>query len=208
LAPPRFQTDERARIAKWVQLASRRAYGSAMHRLFVGLRPPEAIRNQLLDLMGGIPGARWQDDEQLHLTLRFIGDVDRPRAEDVALALGGVQFPAFDIALAGVGLFDTRGRPNAIWAGVRPHDELARLHRKLDQALVRAGLEPERRAYLPHITLARMNAPAGAADRFLAEHASLSSAPFRCDAFLLFESHLGHGAASYHAISRYPFAQA
>ena len=91
-----------------------------MHRLFVGLRPPEAIRARLLAIMGGIPGARWQSDDQLHLTLRFIGEVDRPQAEDAALALSGVQFPPFEVALAGVGMFDTRGRPNALWAGVRP----------------------------------------------------------------------------------------
>jgi len=177
-----------------------------MHRLFVGLRPPEPIRTQLLGLMGGLPGARWQSDEQLHLTLRFIGEVDRPRAEDAALALAGVQFPAFDLALAGVGMFDARGRPNAVWAGVRPHDELARLHRKVDQAMVRAGLEPERRAYLPHVTLARMNAPAGAADRWLADHAALASEPFRCDALILFESHLGREGASYAAVARYPLS--
>jgi 2'-5' RNA ligase len=178
--------------------------GVAMHRLFVGLRPPEAIRARLLGLMGGIPGARWQNDEQLHLTLRFIGEVDRPMAEDVALVLGGVQVAGFDVALTGVGMFDTRGRPNALWAGVRPHEDLARLHRKVDQALIRLGLDPERRAYLPHITLARMNAQAGTADRFLADNAGLTSEPFRCDAFILFESHLGHEAASYEAVARYP----
>jgi 2'-5' RNA ligase len=174
-----------------------------MHRLFVGLRPPEAIRARLLAIMGGIPGARWQSDDQLHLTLRFIGEVDRPQAEDAALALSGVQFPPFEVALAGVGMFDTRGRPNALWAGVRPHDDLARLHRKVDQALVRVGLEPERRAYLPHITLARMNAAAGSADRWLAEHSALASDAFRCDAFILFESHLGREGASYEAVARY-----
>jgi 2'-5' RNA ligase len=174
-----------------------------MHRLFVGLRPPEAIRTRLLGIMGGIPGARWQSDEQLHLTLRFIGEVDRPRAEDVALALGTAQVAPFEVTLSGVGLFDTRGRPNALWAGVRPHDDIGRLHRKVD-ALIRLGLAPERRAYLPHITLARMNAPAGAADRFLADNAGLTSEPFRCDAFILFESHLGHEAASYEAVARYP----
>src|SRR5687768_8380838 len=64
----------------------------AMHRLFVGLRPPPAIRARLLALMGGVTGARWQDDSQLHLTLRFIGEVERPRAEDIATALSNVHF--------------------------------------------------------------------------------------------------------------------
>lgn len=174
-----------------------------MHRLFVGIRPPAAIRAQLLALMGGIPGARWQEDDQLHCTLRFIGDVDRHAAEDIAVALSGVRFPAFEIALDGVGEFDSRGRPNAVWAGLRPHDALAALHHKVDQAIVRAGQAPERRAYLPHITLARMNASAGTTDRFLEAHAGLASAPFPVEHFLLYESTLGGEGARYEAVERY-----
>lgn len=175
-----------------------------MHRLFVGFRPPAAIRAQLLALAGGVAGARWQSDDQLHCTLRYIGEVERPVAEDVAVALGNVRFAPFELALAGVGEFDSRGRPNALWAGLRPHETVAQLHQKIDQALVRIGLPPERRAYLPHITLARMNAAAGANARFLEAHASLASAPFTVDSFLLYESHLGRDGASYAAIERYP----
>lgn len=175
-----------------------------MHRLFVGLRPPAAIRRQLLGLMGGIHGARWQNEDQLHLTIRYIGEVERPVAEDVALALGQVHFPPIEVALAGVGDFDDRrGRTNAVWAGVRPHDALVQLHRKVDQALVRVGLEPERRAYLPHVTLARLSGATGAADRFLADHAGLTSTPFRFEHFLLFESTLGSEGAIYEAVGRY-----
>ena len=175
-----------------------------MHRLFVGLRPPLAVRTQLLGMMGGVTGARWQDDSQLHLTLRFIGEIERPLAEDVAIALSNVHFPAIDIALHGVGQFDKRGRPNALWAGVRPHEALAALHKKVDQALVRCGLAPEGRAYLPHITLARMNASAGATDRFLESHAGLAGPIFTLDHFVLFESTLGREGALYEAVERYP----
>ena len=174
-----------------------------MHRLFVALRPPPEIRRRLLAQMGGVPGARWQTDEQLHVTARFIGDVERPQAEDVALALTAVRFPRFEIALHGVGQFDTRGRPNALWVGVRPHEGLTQLHHKIDQALMRVGLEPERRAYLPHITLARMNVASGVTDRFLEAHAGLESPPFPIEHFILFESHLGHDGASYEAVERY-----
>lgn len=175
-----------------------------MHRLFVGLRPPAAIRAHLLAQMGGVPGARWQSDAQLHLSLRFIGEVERPLAEDIALALGQVRVPQIEVALSGVGQFESRGRPNAIWAGVRPHGALAQLHRKLDQALVRLGLEPEHRAYLPHITLARLNGPAGIADRYLTDHAGLTSALFTFTHYYLYESHLGSEGASYEAVERYP----
>lgn len=175
-----------------------------MHRLFVGLRPPRPIRAQLLGLMGGVTGARWQDDAQLHITLRFIGEVERPRAEDLAIALANIHYPPIEVALAGVGQFERRGHPNALWAGLRPHEFLAGLHRKVDQALVRCGLPPEGRAYLPHVTLARMNASAGITDRFLETHAGLASPLFTLDHFLLFESTLGGEGAIYEAVERYP----
>lgn len=178
-----------------------------MHRLFVGYRPPSAIRAQLLASMGGVPGARWQSDDQLHLTLRFIGEIDRHVAEDVALALAGIRHSAIETALDGFGRFGSRGRTHALWAGLRPHAPLAELHRKIDQALVRCGLDPERRAYLPHITLARLNAPDTAAERFVESHSGLASAPFILDHFLLFESHLGREGARYDAVERYTLQQ-
>jgi 2'-5' RNA ligase len=174
-----------------------------MHRLFVAIRPPAMIRSQLLHLMEGVRGARWQDDDQLHLTLRFIGEVDARAAEDVAAALATVHQPRFSIALEGVGAFGSRSRPNALWAGVRPHDALAHLHRKVDQALMRAGLEPEGRAYLPHITLARFGRESSGRDAFLARHAGLSSDPFEITNFALYESRLGHEGASYTIVERY-----
>ena len=175
-----------------------------MHRLFVGLRPPPTMRAALLSLCGGIHNARWQNDEQLHCTLRYIGEVERPLAEDIALALGGVRAPALELSLHGVGCFSGRNRPNAVWAGVRPHDAVAALHRKVDQALARAGVPREGRAYLPHITLARLNAAAGPVDGFLSRHAGLESAPMRFEHFLLYESTLGSEGATYEAVASYP----
>lgn len=175
-----------------------------MHRLFVALRPPPAIRARLLDLMGGVVGARWQDEDQLHLTVRFIGAVDSRTADDAAAALGTIRFALPPLRLDGCGTFDTRGRPNAIWAGVAPRDPLAALHRKVDAALVRAGLESEPRAYLPHITLARLAGSAGPVDGFLATHAALASPDFAVAEMILYESHLGHGGASYVPVERYP----
>lgn len=177
-----------------------------MHRLFIALRPPPEIRRQLLALMGGVIGARWQDDDQLHITLRYIGEVTQPVAEDVAAALGGVHAAPLTLRLNGVGAFDKHDRPNAIWAGIAPHEAITALHRKIDRALVRIGLPSETRAYLPHITLARLNRNAGAIDGFLAVHAGLASAPFDIAHVTLFESHLGGEGASYEAIGRWPLA--
>ena len=178
-----------------------------MVRLFVALRPPPVIRDRLADAMDGVPHARWQDDDQLHLTLRFIGEVDRPVAEDIAAALGQVHAPAPVVRIAGVGTFDQRGRVDTLWAGVGPHDALAHLHRKVDQACVRVGLPPEARAYRPHITLARLPRSAGTApeiEGWRAVHAGLSSAPFAMEHILLYQSHLGHGGASYEPVMRWP----
>src|SRR3546814_11108062 len=111
-----------------------------MHRLFVALRPPPDIRALLIAAMGGVRAARWQNDEQLHLTLRFIGEVDRPIAEDVVAALGSVHAPPITAAIAGVGRFEKRGRTDAIWAGVAPGDALAALHATVDRPPVPRGL--------------------------------------------------------------------
>ena len=175
-----------------------------MHRLFVGIRPPAAIRAALIATMSGADGARWQDDEQLHITLRYIGEVERPVAEDVAAVLAQLRAARFDLAIAGVGQFDRGGHhPRALWAGVRPHDAIRDLHHKIDRAFVRAGLEPERRAYLPHITLARMGKGGAVVELWLAVHAGLASEPFTVTHFLLFESHLGREGARYEAVARY-----
>lgn len=179
-----------------------------MHRLFVAVRPPPAIRAILEDIMEGVPAARWQDDEQLHLTVRFIGDVDRPQAEDVAAALAAVVAPAPVVALAGVGRFEKRGRADTLWAGVAPTDALAALHRKVDQALVRTGLEPERRAYLPHITVARLARRDGHGpdiERWSEAHAALASPLFALDHLILYESHMSRGGARYEPVARWPF---
>jgi 2'-5' RNA ligase len=176
-------------------------------RLFVALRPPAAVRARLLDVMEGVPGARWQDDEQLHLTLRFVGEIDAHAGEDLAAALGQVRAPAPVVALQGVGRFAGRGRGGSLWAGVAPHDALAALHRKVDQACVRVGLAPERRAFLPHITLARLSgidARGPAAERWLADAAGLASAPFVCTHLILYQSHLGREGASYEPVMRWP----
>lgn len=174
-----------------------------MHRLFVAVRPPAPVRAQILGLMGGVAGARWQSDDQLHLTLRFIGEVDRWVAEEVALALSAVRHPPFHVALNGLGAFDRKGRSDALWVGVTPHGELAALHRKIDQALVRLGLPPEGRAYLPHITIARFGRSAGPVSGFAESHANVASAPFAVEHLILFESHVGHEGASYEAVERY-----
>lgn len=178
-------------------------------RLFVALRPPAAIRDSLLDAMDAVPAARWQDDAQLHCTLRFLGDVDRPQAEDVAAALAALHAPAPCVRLHSVGQFAHKGRTDTLWAGLAPTAALHHLARKVEQACTRAGLAPERRAYLPHVTLARLPRSAGAApeiDAWLARHAALASDAFVLPHLILYQSHLGHGGALYEPVMRWPLA--
>jgi RNA 2',3'-cyclic 3'-phosphodiesterase len=175
-----------------------------MHRLFVAIRPPEAIRERLLDLMEGVKGARWQDEDQLHLTLRFVGEVDRHQADDIAAALGTIRHPPFEIAMSGIGSFDRRGQPVTLWAGVSPHEPLKSLHKKVDQAVQRAGVEPDHRAYMPHITLARLNRSTGPIAPILESASGLSSQRFTVDSFGLYESDLSPQGAIYSVVERYP----
>lgn len=177
-----------------------------MHRLFVAIRPPEAIREQLLDLMEGIPDLRWQQDEQLHLTLRFVGEVERPMAEDIAAALEQIRFERFAVALGGVGMFE-KHRHGALWAGVQPKDQLKALNAKIERACQSVGLEPERRAYHPHITLARWKGRAQGVDRFLEQHGGLNSDPWEVGEFILYESRLGREGAHYEAVVAYSLGQ-
>jgi 2'-5' RNA ligase len=175
-----------------------------MQRLFVAIQPPLAARKKLLAAMGGVLNARWQSEEQLHLTLRFIGEVDRHGAADIGAALGTIHHPRFTLSLDRVGQFDKRGRTDALWVGVTPQDAVDSLKRKVDQALVRVGVAPEQRAYLPHITLARFSRKPGDFSDFAARSGQLAGAPFTVDHFILYESHLATDGAAYVPLARFP----
>jgi len=181
--------------------------GMSTHRLFVALRPPRPVRDILRAAMHGISGARWQSDEQLHLTLRFIGEVDHHKAEDIAAALGALYAPSVVARIAGVGLFERQGRAHMVWAGVEPHEPLAALHRKVEQLLARVGVVPEMRAFMPHITLARLNRGSGPVAPFLALNSDLASPPFEFSHVTLYESEMGHGGSRYHPVARYPLGE-
>ena len=177
-----------------------------MHRLFVAIRPPFSILQACLKAMeDGPPGWAWQTEEQLHVTLRYIGQVDRPVAEDVAAALASVYAPKIELALSGVGWFD-HGPRGALFARLAPADPLAALHTKIDRALVRAGLKPEGRAFLPHITLARRRSAAVDPSGWIDRNARLASEVEVVTSIILFESHLGRQGSSYEEIASYPLA--
>lgn len=175
-----------------------------MIRLFVGLDFPAPVRAELMALAGAIPGARWMSEEQLHLTLRFIGEVDERMAEEIDLALARIAAPAFELTLQGLGQFGD-GAPHTLWAGVAPNEALTRLAAKVDSALRNAGFAGDNRRFTPHVTLARLkNVPLTGVMAFIAEHGLFRGAPFLVSAFTLFSSHLGHGGSHYVAEADYP----
>jgi 2'-5' RNA ligase len=167
-----------------------------MHRLFVALPLPEDIADLLLDLQDDPEELRWVHADSLHLTLRFIGEVDGSAAEDGAAALAALRFPAFALSLAGVGCFSHR-RHGALWAGVQPKEPVTELARKVDRAVQSAGFPAETRAFQPHVTLARWSGPKPAIEGWLQRHAGLHAPPWRVERLVLFESRLGKAGPSY-----------
>lgn len=174
-----------------------------MHRLFVAIRPPEDVRDLLIDAMDDSPALRWVGDEQLHLTLRFIGEVERPVANDIAAALDRVRSSNFQIRISGAGKFEKRSG-GALWAGVEPKTPVVGLAAKVERALQQVGLEPEHRAFSPHITLARWNRRnSEAVEAFLRRNSNLHSDPFDVDRFVLFESKLSRHGPHYEEIAAF-----
>lgn len=175
-----------------------------MLRLFVALRPPPEMRQALIATMHGVASARWQSDAQLHLTLAFIGDADEALAERIDAGLRGLRAKPVMVAIAGVGAFHSGDRTSALWAAATPVDVLERLALKVDHACRQAGVQMERRAYVPHITLARLNRSSGAVDGWLATNGDLTIDACPIDRFGLYESRLGSGGSSYHLLADYP----
>jgi 2'-5' RNA ligase len=182
-----------------------------MHRLFVALEPPQEVKAVLLALMGGVEDARWQTEAQLHVTILFVGEVDRHQANRVADCLERLEAPAVDVRLAGIGTFDGGRRRwiTSIWAGLEPLDALTALHRKVERVLLPAGVPPETRRFQPHVTLARFPArgvPPEALERFLST-TLVRRTGWKADAVTLFESSLGRGGAHYTPILRVPLGR-
>lgn len=177
------------------------------HRLFVGIRPPAAIRDALIDLMEGVEAARWQDADQLHLTLRYIGEVDTHLADELAERLRAAQGERFALTIEGTGVFERKGRVHTLWAGIAPDAGLARLRQRIERICEVCGIEPDHRKYHPHITLARINRAAGPLAPFLSRTAALRLGSWMVEDYLLYESHLHSDGSLYEPVMRYPLGK-
>jgi len=168
-----------------------------MPRIFTGVEIPPEIADRLAYLRGGLAGARWIDPANYHLTLRFVGDVDRTTAEEVADSLLRVRRAAFPLRISGIGALGSR-KHHAIVARVEPSAPLVELQAEHERILQRLGLEPDGRKFTPHVTLARLRS--GNA-RDIAEYLTLRggffAAPFQVDRFVLFSSRNSVGGGPY-----------
>ena len=177
-----------------------------MLRLFVGIGFPPELKLRLSLLCSGVPGARWVDPGNLHLTLRFIGEITEDCAADVDEALGRLKARRFAVQLAGVGVFGGN-KPHTLWLGVERDPDLILLHDKIEAALIRLGLPPEPRRFSPHVTLARLREPA--LDRlaqFLAAHAQFRADPLPVAHFSLIASFPTKSGSVYEDQADYPLS--
>ncbi len=174
-------------------------------RLFVAIALPQDLRDRLEGLRDGLPGAKWVAAENLHLTLRFIGEADGGECHDIDAALAGLRFESFPLQIEGLGHFGEGRRLRALWAGVAPNPDLERLQGKIERALQSAGMEPSKRKYKPHVTLARFKSgPGPRLHSFIAAHGLFRAAPFEVTEFTLFSSYLAQQGAIYTPELSYP----
>jgi RNA 2',3'-cyclic 3'-phosphodiesterase len=168
-----------------------------MPRLFTGLSLPDNVSLDLQIMQGGIPGARWLDPENHHLTIRFIGDIETGVAREIALGLETLRFAPFKLRLKGVGLFGGN-KPHSLYAGVEDSGELRKLHDQHERLCQTLGLAAEHRKFLPHVTLARLKEPdLRALQRWVEVHSLFSTPQFDVNAFALFSSRPLKGGGPY-----------
>ena len=167
----------------------REHWADDMLRLFVGIGFPPELKLQLSFLCSGVPGAKWVDPGNFHLTLRFIGEIGEDVAADIDDALSRVRARRFTLQIAGTGVFSGGDKPRSLWAGVERTPELAGLRDKVEQAMIRAGLPPEPRKFAPHVTLARLrDPPLDQLRAFLVTHAQFRADPLPVKKFSLIAS--------------------
>ncbi|MHB2207264.1 RNA 2',3'-cyclic phosphodiesterase [Methylobacterium sp. CM6257] len=179
-----------------------------MPRLFTGLAVPPEIADALKAYQGGLPGARWIEPGDFHVTLRFLGDVEATVADDVVEALGEMRArPLLTVTLDGLGIFGG-GKPRALYASVGPNPDLIDLQAEQERLMRRAGAEPERRKFTPHVTLARLrrDATPEAAAIYLSQAPVFAPLSFAVDCVTLFSARESTGGGPYLAEAEFPFA--
>lgn len=168
-----------------------------MPRLFTAIEIPEQAAAYLATLRGGLPGARWIDTQNYHITLRFIGDIDRHTAGEIADALGRVRRAPVTIRIDGLNAFGGN-KPHSVHARVARSSGLLELQAEHERIMQRIGLRPEGRKFAPHVTLARLRGVRGAdVAGYLALRGNFSLPPFEAKRFVLYSSRASVGGGPY-----------
>lgn len=179
-----------------------------MPRLFTGLEFPSDVAQRLSFMRGGLPGARWIEPSDYHVTLRFIGDIDHRLADDIADLLASIQRRSFSLRLSGLDWFG-KDKPHSLYAAVAPSSELSELQAEQERLMRRLGLPPEPRKYTPHVTLARLrDAKPWQVSEWIAARSPFSLPPFSVGRFVLFSSRASVGGGPYLVEGAYPLLAA
>ena len=127
-----------------------------MIRVFIGLDLPEDIKRSLGLLKSSVRGAKWVPLENLHITIRFIGEVPENILQNIKEELREISFYNFKVKFKDIGHFSAKSTPKVIWVGLDPLEEIMELREKIDEALTKANIPLEKKKYIPHVTLARL----------------------------------------------------
>lgn len=172
-------------------------------RFFIAIPIPGDIKKQLTGLQSPVKGVRWVPEEQLHLTLKFAGDLGETSVLQLRQALGEIQFDSFEIAVESMGFFLKKGIPRVFWAGVTHQTDLFDLQRNVDEVAVKAGADKNHYSYKPHITLARIKNRSVNKDQLKPPAVEVQSRNFIVDRFILFKSLLRPAGAVHKEVAVY-----
>jgi 2'-5' RNA ligase len=180
-----------------------------MPRIFIAIDLPGEVKDLASTIPQTLAGAKWVPRDQLHLTLRFVGDVEDSLLPVLKKSLAAISVEPFDLVVSGAGCFPARGNARVLWLGLTGAQELFDLQRQVELAVISCGFEPEHRSFSPHLTLARLRygVPHTLVDRFLRQHGNLSSTPFTIDAFHLYASTLNQTGAVHRKEATFPLSE-
>lgn len=170
-----------------------------MKRLFISMELPESVIDTLAELDPHLRGVRWLEPPQMHLTIAFLGDVATETQEALSEKLRAISWKPFFLPLIGVGIFPTKGWPKIVWIGVGTgHPHLFQLHKRVQEAILAAGLEPDLRSFHPHVTLARCRDFSPQTIKpFLKTHTDFDAGFIHVESFVLNSSQLTPGGSVY-----------
>ncbi|WP_440999627.1 RNA 2',3'-cyclic phosphodiesterase [Fodinibius sp. SL11] len=173
-------------------------------RLFIAIPIPEAVKKRLLDLQQPIEGMRWQAKEQMHLTLKFVGEVDETTGNKLRKEMTKIAHPNFSMTIAGIGYFPEGKHPKVVWAGVKQNELLFELHEKIEGYCQNMGICPEKRPFKPHVTVARTKGTSKrAVTSFINQHKKFAVRDILVDEFVLYESKLHSDGARHSRLQSY-----